>query len=1266
MTKHYALRWAELAVFLIAAFVCQVTWALAATTGGLGGIVTDETGVPVAGATVRVASPSQVANTRTDSKGHFFLVSLSPDTYTVTIEKEGYAPVSVAGITVFANEQQTLAFRMTKALKTIARVTSTAPGALIRAGTTSDLYSVNAATAQHVTGIGGGGSLDQAYSAIATMPGAYVPVGQAGWYQAVYIRGGDYDQVGYEVDGVPVNRSFDNYPSSTASSLGQQEVQVYTGASPANAEGQGLAGYINQVIKTGTFPGFATSDLGIGTPDYYHKANVEVGGSTPNRLFSYYVGVGGYDQDHRLFDQDNGAAISPYWGGPGPEPCGKTYAYVNGTSTAPLSSCFSGSNFEPTWWVLGPYASQNTPYFTDREAVVNFHFGIPHHHDGGRDDIQLLYQNSQLDTQYSDSADDFTLPWVAAVYGPNGNGSDTFCYVGGRGTCNGAPAFQSNIPLGATFGSSAALAGQSGAVVNYAFPNAPASLAQGGNIPTNLRGGFTNGLGIVKIQYQKNFSSAAYFRIYGYTLYSDWLNADANGPYTGVFAEPTDYELESHTRGISATFADQITPTNLLQLQGSFLTAYSLRDNNTQYVNGVDPGYDADMTAVAVSSANPLSGICYSGTGAAANCSWNISNDAGLTTPLKATLADVNAGALCVAGQTTPCVPALPGSCGGAACEWLTVGNGLRATYNNVKPNFGSGSLTDEWDPIDRLHINLGVRYDSFQFVPQDTDYGMRNFWFNAWNASECYNTANRIAGVDPLTTPVTGGTGSVTAACVAQYGPGYAQATLSPVSFTQNFTVWQPRVGITYTINPLNVIRVSWGKYDQAPNTAFEQYNTLQQNLPAIFAQGTLGGYNLFGYGRNAPTYPIRPELSYNSDLSWEHQFKGSDVSFKLTPFYRKTQDQVEQFFLDITTGFVSGLNVGTQTSEGVEFELQKGDFSRNGFSALLSYTYTNAYIQYKNLNGGPDSLLDPTNQAIAGYNAFTKTCATNPSAAGCNYKGASYAPGGSEANVGPCFTTSGAAVPAASCTAADVANPYWNDTPKAFLDTNGQYWPYDIFLGPPGYGSYGSFVAPHVATLVLNYKHDKWAVTPALQFSAGSKYGYPESTLGVNPSLGCGSLGIAPSTSRNPFTYTGGGSAYDGTSSCADGLAIPDQFTNQFDPMGSFTEPSRLTLSTQLTYDVTPKLSVVATFANILDTCFGGSKEPWTQNVVGISNGNKVCNFDSGPLYSLGVPPTGNNYNPGTPSQPILAYPYQALFGDAAIPSTPFNAFIDFRLRI
>ena len=61
--------------------------------------------------------------------------------------------------------------------------------------------------------------------AIAAVPGAFVPPNQQGWDQVVYIRGGSYDQIGYEFDGVPVNRSFDNYPGGTAGTLGQQELQ---------------------------------------------------------------------------------------------------------------------------------------------------------------------------------------------------------------------------------------------------------------------------------------------------------------------------------------------------------------------------------------------------------------------------------------------------------------------------------------------------------------------------------------------------------------------------------------------------------------------------------------------------------------------------------------------------------------------------------------------------------------------------------------------------------------------------------------------------------------------------------------------------------------------------------------------------------------------------------------------------------------------------------------------------------------------------------
>jgi len=235
------LRHALVAVLLLVAMLGQVTWALASTTGRLSGTVSAlDGGAPIANAKVTVSSPSQTVTGQSDASGRYTFISLTPDTYTVSVEKDGYQPASQPGVTVFADSTATVAIQMTSALKNIAQTISRATGSLVKSGTTADVYSINATTQDKISALGGGGSLNSAYSAIASVPGAYVPLNQTGYFQTVHIRGGDYDQVGYELDGVPVNRSFDNYPSGAASSLGQQELQVYTGASPANSEGQGL------------------------------------------------------------------------------------------------------------------------------------------------------------------------------------------------------------------------------------------------------------------------------------------------------------------------------------------------------------------------------------------------------------------------------------------------------------------------------------------------------------------------------------------------------------------------------------------------------------------------------------------------------------------------------------------------------------------------------------------------------------------------------------------------------------------------------------------------------------------------------------------------------------------------------------------------------------------------------------------------------------------------------------------------------------------
>src|SRR6185437_10843485 len=186
------MRAAAIAAAIAFSLCFQPLPALAGTTGVVSGTVRIETGEPVANASVTANSASQTSTVQSDAAGRFVFLSLQPDTYTVSADKSGYDPVSVPGITVFADQTRTVTLTTRKSLRTIASVTSQATRALVRPGTTSDVYSVDPGTARQAAVLGGGGNLNNAYSAIASVPGAYVPQGQQGYGQALYIRGGDY------------------------------------------------------------------------------------------------------------------------------------------------------------------------------------------------------------------------------------------------------------------------------------------------------------------------------------------------------------------------------------------------------------------------------------------------------------------------------------------------------------------------------------------------------------------------------------------------------------------------------------------------------------------------------------------------------------------------------------------------------------------------------------------------------------------------------------------------------------------------------------------------------------------------------------------------------------------------------------------------------------------------------------------------------------------------------------------------------------------
>jgi hypothetical protein len=1231
---------------LLLAFLGQETWTLASVTGGLTGTVVDaDTSAPIAGMQVIATSPSQSVTVTSDAAGHFSFLTLGPDTYTVTASKGGYQPTSVPGQVVFADTVQTLSIRVPKALKTIAHVTAAAAGSLVKSGTTADVYSINASAQQATAAMGGGGLINQAYSAISTVPGAYVIPNQTGYYATVNIRGGDYDQVGYEFDGVPVNRSFDNYASSSASSLGNAEVQVYTGANPATSEGQGLSGFVNQVIKSGTFPGYATGSLGIGTPAFYHRAAIEAGGATPDRMFSYYIGIAGLNQSFNYINNNNGSEYDNWLG-----PVAGIVSGPYGKPFAPGWSLFYGNSGD-AYYPLGPInwpnndAQLGLATLYGRDTVVNFHIGIPHHNDAGRDDIQLLYDDEALKNQEYYSANSFASPFctgsnaisgAACMYAVNGQTLSTL-------TGGGVP-YGTSVPVtftntytwgcgssvGKTF-SSSALNGMTNCVRPYGFPNGTnvGSPTNPSVIPAGAPDQSYNDTAITKIQYTKNFGSTAFVRVYGFTFYSDWfLNAPYNISFCYFFCNlAPDYELSTHTRGLSLEFQDQLNEQNLLSIAGSYTTSRIVRDNNGFYNLGGEGNF-----ANVVNAADPYAGYCYapsvSGT-SVVNCNAN-------KIPLGPAYSVPSVGNSCP-------VPGKPQA--GRACTYMISENGLNGTYSGTIPNFYGASITDQYRPTDKWLLNVGVRLDSFGFDGENTiapplggSAAARAFWFNAYNLDNCVNNATGA----PEANPTPG------APCPA--GSHAANVQNAPANFTYN--IYQPRVAGTYTSNPNDVFRFSYGRYTEAPNTAFEQYNTRQEDLADYI------GSHFLQFGRNSPGYPIQPPTSINYDISWEHRVKNTDWSFKLTPFLRQTQDQIQQFFLIPQNGFVSGLNVGSQRSQGVEFQLQKGDFSRDGISGLLSFAYTNSYVHYGPIAAGASgtTVLAPINTSIAQYNAYTKYCATHPGAPNTMCGGTTS--NGMTANA--CYHQNGTpapALPGGGCKHGEIANPYWNSPAQALINTAQNFPTYDTFPGSLGLAAQG-FGSPYVGTLVLNYKHQRFAITPSLQFQGGSKYGIPITEAGIDPASGCG----------KPLF----GDRYN-ASTCPGVVDIPNPFTGVFDPIGAFTEPNELIGNLQLSYDVSPRIQLVGQLTNIVNYCWGGSKQPWT-----VADGN-ICSYNNleGTVYPVapyGTPgaivnPPGNS---GSQIQPFRRFPYEPQLGPAIISAlngsykTPIQFYLTANIKI
>ncbi len=1136
----------------------QGTVVLAGTTGGLAGTILDAvSGRPIPGAAVTATSPSQSATVSTDRQGRYGFVSLAPDTYALAVSAPGYAPFSQPGITVVADQTQTYDLKPARELAQIGRTRARTATDLVRPGQTADVYSVSGQLSQNAQALGGGGSLFQTFAALQSVPGVYVPQ-NANYGQntaAPYIRGGDYNQVGFEFDGIPVNRAFDNYVSNTQGVTGQQELQAYTGGVPASSAGEGLSGYINQVVKSGTHPAAGSAEGVLGAPSFYHYLRGEYGGAAPNRSISYYVATTGWNQALRVGDQFNGG------GGIGDL----------------LFSAYAAPGAGPGAIRRVPFDAGAQSNISTRESVLNLHLGIPHRNgDGGRDDVQFLGQIGRQFFQAYDSFNDYggiTNPAVTDITG----GPGPFAYPHG---------YVVDAPLFAPF--------DPAAVRVYRYPYTPTGGpvdAQGNPvIDPNLRGTIGNDNGIFKAQYQKNFGSRAYLRLYGYTNFSSWTTVDPPYAYlpfsvVGNF----DYELKTHTRGAALEFADQLTARHLLQGSASYTFANVTRANDTTMLGKSSRAQllDAD-------------GRCYDpASGALTNCYAGLSLTGGYT---QVSLAAAG-------GVPAPVV----GDAAAAGAAYRVAATGRSVTFNTVTPKFSALSLSDQWQVSDRLKLDLGLRWNGYVYGLSDTGPqalagGPNGEQFAIFNREHCY---------DPATRAISTASAASGYACAA----GRLHTDLSNV-YPGNVasTVLEPRLGGTFSLSPYDVLRFSAGAYSQPVNSAYVQYN-LAGDVPAYLAG------KFFGFGYTTPRHDLAAQRSLNADLSYEKRFANAPLSFTFSPFYRHTNRQNQQFFLDPATNFASGLNVGALRAFGFELLGRYGDFNRDGVSAQLSFAYTNSKIRYTNFPGTNLNLIDLINQQLVpGYNALT--------AAG----------GGS-----PCYTTAtaaGAALAGGTCPAGTIANPYYGNAPVAGLDPSAYYSPYTITpaasQGLFAAGSASSYEVPSVLTALVQVRRNGWRFVPTLEYDAGFRYSNPFTWVGYDPSAVVGGPGSCP----DPVACAAAGNL----------VFRPNPYTGRFDGLGDFRGPSTLTLSAQIAKDLGPRVTVTAILANLYTHCF-------THGYAWEQGGSRACFYGGNTPYAAGGVYLGNARTPGVPLARLQSDPFGYAPGGL---TTPFSAFLSLQVKL
>ncbi len=1321
--------------------------AFAGTTGGINGVVVTESGLPVAGASVSAVSPTASARSTTDATGHFALLSLLADTYTLTIAKTGaIETTSVGGISVFADQVTRQTIVVKTATRTLGVVHVRTEGPLVRAGSTTTMYSVDSASTDVARDIGGSAYDEQTLYGVAQMvPGFSY---HRGYYSnSPSIRGGESDQIGYEFDGIPVNRAFDNTDALNGSIVGVQELQVYTGAEPASAGAQSSSGFVNQVVKSGTYPGSTSMTLSLADPTLYNGLLLESDGATADRRFRYYVGDGSSDIKQREFTQFDGIGlyqwlwgINPFnvqaasWGGDAP-PC-------NPDGQDPFSDPFIPPSQRvpvPTGGNAGCIMFAYPPsLFTkdiqvNRDLVTNVHYALPHERDSAKDDLQLLlatgFQSQAFRTSIFDSGGLKQIEAFSRNYNivPFWTDSVQFAGTVGWGTQIDPNAPFPQLPIVAY------KAPNSGEQFRCAdlyiqIPGACDRRADFALIPGDARAGSTQQYGLAKLQFTKNLTSTSFVQVYGYTMYSgSFTGSEATAGSGGLccYSEygtygndtpPVDFELSTHTRGLTAKYEDQFSPQHLVTVTANYTTASTTNWNNTQATQAAE-----DLDGQAAFATNLVSFDARGNPTCYIYGYFQSMSPGDIGQPTSCT--DVfSRGTLADPAETLSFIPTSQGpeSCGPCfapfdnnvisggpyngktpaeiyatspaaanGATWIVTDLGAQGTINTVRPVFTSYSISDQWRPTDKLLIAPGLRFDHQAYELAGTDNPDYNFWFANARKYFWYSpvtglpitcaSPSRTVNVDCDQTNSFDGLWAsaqcpVATGCDSPGSPVHPDGLNGHLYYTDAVpaklanTVFEPSIGATFTFDPDTVLKFDVGKgADPVHASDVESLDLSGAQLAAIS----------FG-GDYSVAHHLKPRTATNVDFSYERHFKGTDMSLAVTPFYRNTQNL-----------YVSGDLFDTDTyARGIEVAFVKGRLDQDGWTTYLAYTYTDEKMRFLSDSFGHTPVYS-WNIFIDNFNSLTRAGDRFGNAGAPCYNAAVNNGAGGPAPAGDCqidghqitLTDQGK-------TDGSVVNPFYFWPRQAYYDPSALYY-YNNQSVPttdpgPTNGTRLDAIGPYQLAGYVSYRHKKLQVAPTFIVWGGTRYGSPLDIEGYDPracpvnqygfyAFDPGVLGGGTDAFGNPFLATDAPNpGYPNYIACGSSPLLtrlgvgsvpilPDPYTQRFPGWGEYVNPWHLNLNAIVDYELNSTTRLQLRIDNLYNYCWGGSNEPWT---VAYPPNNYICGYQYDPFnnyyYHNGKSPDDQSAN--GPSEP----PYLNQIYAPVVDTWPTNVTFTVQVRL